>query len=166
MGRKSDLMNGDAPARVSKSAALRGGSGDKGHWYIYCAAVVSFVFCLATWGFLTWLLWSYVPVQAASAAVAGAMLPLTTRVTIAASNLYVRLTPSLVVLVPVVGVVVVVSLIVVARRMARPTPEAFALLCAVVLVVLALVAVAASGVVVVCMHLPIAELAEGYRQGS
>ena len=166
MGRQSDLMNGEAPARVSKSEAARGRPGDNGHWYIYCVAVVSFVFCLATWVFLTWLLWSYVPVQAASAAGAGATLPLTTRVTIAASNWYVRLTPFLVMLVPVIGGLVVVSLIVVARRMARPTPEAFALLCTVVLAVLALVAVAASGVVVVCMHLPLAELAEQYRQGS
>jgi len=153
---ESEAGNRNAVARVVEGEAGPVRPVEKGHWYLYCLASFSLVFFLASWLFLTLLLSRYVPTQVVWAANAGAMLPLATRVMVAATNWSSRLFFPLWPIVLGVGAVVLVYLI--ARRMARPTPVAFASLCAVVLGALALVAVAASGVVVVLMHLPWAEL--------
>jgi hypothetical protein len=81
-------------------------------------------------------------------------------VMVAVSNWSVRLFLFLWPMVILVGAVVLAYLK--ARRMARPTLVAFASLCGVVLGALALVAVVASGVVVVCMHLPWHELSRQF----
>ena len=125
-------------------------------WVDHVVLVMSLIFCVGAILFLVWLLWEYTPAQTVLFARLGTQLSLPTRITIAASNWFVRLFPSGVILTfaAAAGGVVVLFTWGLSRAGRVRTESA----CSALFLIIGLAAAMMSGFMIVTMHMPFRQI--------
>jgi type II secretory pathway component PulF len=132
---------------MASDSRVRNGEAGPGAWLLASASAALLLVASVS---LAWLLWRYVPSQAALLSGLQVSLPLLTRVVIAASAWFVRLLPLLVLVgLPILGLAAGIAVLVAFQTRSTRRFLGFATACAITLSVAEMLA---SAVVVYAMH--------------